>query len=132
MVYESQTSFPEKSGERGILKQLDLVETDTFPFTVWTPPNDKRVVVDDIILSLRENSASRAIFVVQLFQSSAWEGIVRIGTIVDGFVSFNHAFAGKLRSDKGDGSTAMVRVAKPGAANTTNFSLKVVVIGREV
>lgn len=130
MSYDSTTAIPENDGRKGILKQSDLTNSSTYPSPLWDPVNNKRVIIDDIILSLREKSAKRIVVELQILKNTAWETIAQLGTLENGFVYFDHAFAGKIASDKGPGNK--VRIRKLVTSNSTSFDLKVMLIGREV
>ena len=132
MSYDSTTSVPENKGERGIIKQVDLTDSDTFPYTIWIPPENKKVVVDDILLTLREASGNRAIFNLEIRKAGQWETMMQIAQVGNGVAMFGHGFIGKISSEIGNGTAPKVRVHKPITANTTNFTLKVLVIGRNV
>ena len=132
MSYESTTAVPGGSGERGVIKQADLTESDSFPYTLWIPPDGKKAVIDDILVTVREIGSNRSIFEVQIRKGGSWETMIQAAQVGAGVGYFDHTFAGKIASEKGNGTAEKVRITKPPTANTTNFSLKVLVVGHLV
>ena len=121
-------------GVTGIVKALEVNNGDTFPFDVWVPQADKKVIVDDIILNLQEKTGSgkTAIFELEIRYGGAWVDLAEVGIVGDGFSGVNHSFSGKVQTDKGNGSNPRVRINKINATDSTNFKIHIVVVGREV
>ena len=121
-------------GTDGKLMALEVNNGDTFPFDVWIPQADNKVIVDDIILNLQEKTGSgkTAIFELEIRYDGAWVALAEVGIVGDGFAGVNHSFSGKVRTDKGNGSNPRVRISKINATDSTNFKVHIVVVGREV
>ena len=132
MTVENETSLPDRDVNRAVTKQKDFTEADFGgdTETVWKPVTGKKAIVEDVIIFLREMSAKIAIFQLQIFRKGAWEDIVLVGLEANGITTFNHSFKGLLDSDVGNGTADMVRRRKLGTPTSTNFMLKVLIVGR--
>ena len=136
MAYDSTTAIPSEGGSRAIIKQETMNNTSTYPNPVWIPPVGSRVVLTDVIMSLRERDSTAgrtAELELQLMRGGTWETLARVGQKGNGFASFHHAFAGKLASDKNDGvTTTQLRVVSGTgpAINSTAYDMRITLVGR--
>ena len=126
MSVENTSTIPIKE-QTG--RQYSLSNTDSFPYTAWTPDIGKRVAIYDINLEVLNKSAGQYIgLAVQVYRGAAWRTIFAVAA---GGLQANalvHNFGGRVQTNVGDGSEK-IRVVKMG--NSTSWDGFVLITGEE-
>lgn len=127
MTIQNTTSLPInlESEQKGI----NFDNTSGTAQDLWIPATDKRILLNDVVVSvINKQAATYIIVAVQVFIGGSWETLLPVAVGALSSQNFAHNFGGRIYSAKGDG-TARMRVVKQG--NSTSWESMVVVTGNE-